>query len=59
MTVHSISPPDQLKTKIVKTSFINRAIKKWNDLPVELHTVDTLETFKVKAKIWVRENIPI
>ena len=59
MTVHMISPPDQLKTKIAKTSFINRAITQWNSLPVELHTIDTLDAFKVKAKLWVRQNIPI
>ena len=60
MTQNSISPPEILKTKIAKNSFINRAIKTWNELPEDFHSIDdTLDSFKVKTKEWVKLNIPI
>ena len=59
MTKNSITPPDTLKTNIAKTSFINRAIKQWNDLPEELHSVNTLDSFKMKVRTWVKQKISV
>ena len=61
MTENSISPPEiTLKTTIAKNSFINRSIKTWNELPADFHSVDdTLDSFKVKTKEWVKLNVPI
>ena len=59
MTETSIKPPDTLNTKIAKTSFINRAITAWNNLPNELRLANSLGSFKIQTKLWVKENIPI
>ena len=40
-----------------KKSFMNRATISYNYLPKELRAVSKIETFKIKVKQWVKENI--
>ena len=47
------------KTSTALRSFIPRAIKDWNILPLEIREIESTEKFKQRLKIYIRENIPV
>ena len=52
-----MGPSFQSKLDLTKKSFMNRATISYNQLPKELRAVSKIETFKIKVKQWVKENI--
>ena len=47
------------KTDTAKKSFIPRTIIDWNSLPTEITEIPTLNLFKSKLRLWVKNNVPI
>ena len=45
------------KLDINKSSFRWRAANQYNQLPAEIRLCTTLDSFKIRAKIWIRENV--
>ena len=39
--------------RISERSFIHRALSAYNQIPVELRSVENITTFKLKLKIWL------
>ena len=48
-----------MKSDERKKSFIPRATKQWNSLPVSLRSFVTLKQFKKELKVYVRRNVNI
>ena len=47
------------KTSTADKTFIPRAIREWNTLPLSLREVRTQGLFKQKLRIFIRENIAV
>ena len=47
----------KIKTKIGKQSFLPRTIDQWNNLPPDIRTITSLMKFKMKLKLWVKQNL--
>ena len=47
----------KIKTKIGKQSFLPRTIDQWNNLPPDIRTITSLKKFKMKLKLWVKQNL--
>ena len=43
-------------TELAKTTFINRTIKIWNMLPVDLRSARSEPQFKKRLKLWIKSN---
>ena len=50
---------ENYKYNVTKNSFIPRTTATWNQLPESIRSSETVNTFKNKAKLWVKENISI
>ena len=44
---------------IVESSFLRRAARSYNTLPVDIRSAGTVYVFKKKLKIWIKNNIPV
>ena len=47
------------RLSITEKSFVNRGMKFYNSLPVELRRISSLNTFKTHLKDWIKENVPL
>ena len=47
------------KLSTTQNSFFGRAPRMYNSVPAEIRAAASLPTFKMKLKIWVKENVPI
>ena len=47
------------RTSTAKKMFVPRTVQQWNDLPPDLHACKTLNSFKIKLKVHIKENMPI
>ena len=45
------------RLEISKNSFRWRAANQFNQLPADIRTSPTLASFKIKSKIWIKENV--
>ena len=58
-TGNGIRETEKVKSDERKKSFIPRATKQWNSLPVSLRSFVTLKQFKKELKVYVRRNVNI
>ena len=56
---NSLKGTRQFKTVTAQRSFLPRTIQDWNDLPCCLQEITSLLHFKLKLKLWIKENVPI
>ena len=47
-----------ISTELARKSFVNRTIKLWNNLPVEIRSSSTEKYFKKNLKPWIKLNFP-
>ena len=45
-------------TELAKNSFLNRTVKVWNKLPVDIRSSSLESHFKKNLKLWVKSNYP-
>ena len=58
-TGNEVRETEKVKSDERKKSFIPRATKQWNSLPVSLRSFVTLKQFKKELKVYVRRNVNI
>ena len=58
-TSNGIKETEKIKSDERKKSFIPRATRQWNHLPVSLRSVVNLKQFKKELKVYVKENVNI
>ena len=44
---------------LAKNSYKYRATRAWNNLPMDIRNSANINTFKMKLKKWISENVPI
>jgi hypothetical protein len=58
-TTNGIKETEKIKSDERKRSFIPRATKNWNGLPVKLRSLTSVKLFKKELKIYVQINVNI
>ena len=49
----------KIRTDLGLNNFTYSAAKLWNDTTVSVRNSPTLAKFKINAKVWVKQNVPI
>ena len=50
---------EKYKYDVTKGSFVPRTTTTWNRLPDSIRTSQTVDTFKQKVKLWIKQNISL